>query len=254
MKRVLRFVRSDRIFRAIDTRYEARRFERLNSSGDNVLEKLMSQEHEGTSPTGLVGVEYLDGLYSYAMVLTRDSAESEDIVQKTYNHAINNLRAVGESKCWFFRILRNIWSNRRKWHNAPQAIEIGVDEALSGSIAVSSKNSQGLDMGKMDVGQVRTAIQELPMTFREVILLREYEEFSHQEIAGILDCPIETVMSHLRRARAKLLTLLYATPEGVNLLSRQSLQGPTTNLPVKLRLRLQAERLIRQRAPVSRRA
>jgi predicted DNA-binding protein (UPF0251 family) len=56
--------------------------------------------------------------------------------------------------------------------------------------------------------QVRAAIQQLPLPFREIILLREYEELSYQEIAVLLDCPPGTVMSRLARARSKLRDLL----------------------------------------------
>ena len=55
---------------------------------------------------------------------------------------------------------------------------------------------------------MRAAIQELPVEFREIILLREYEDLSYQEIASVLDCPIGTVMSRLARARKTLRTLL----------------------------------------------
>jgi len=70
-----------------------------------------------------------------------------------------------------------------------------------------------LYVSKMETEQVRAAIQELPIPFREIILLREYEELSYQEIAGVLDCPVGTVMSRLGRARAKLRELLSATSE-----------------------------------------
>jgi RNA polymerase sigma-70 factor, ECF subfamily len=58
---------------------------------------------------------------------------------------------------------------------------------------------------------VRAAIQELPINCREIILLREYEDLSYQEIANLLDCPVGTVMSRLGRARAKLRVLLSTT-------------------------------------------
>jgi len=61
---------------------------------------------------------------------------------------------------------------------------------------------------------VRTAIQELSLEFREVILLREFEELSYQEIAGLLGCPQGTVMSRLARARSKLRVLLSPTSTG----------------------------------------
>jgi RNA polymerase sigma-70 factor (ECF subfamily) len=71
-----------------------------------------------------------------------------------------------------------------------------------------------LYVSKMEAEQVRTAIQELSVESREIILLREYEDLSYQEIAGVLDCPVGTVMSRLGRARAKLRALLSETMAG----------------------------------------
>jgi RNA polymerase sigma-70 factor (ECF subfamily) len=87
-------------------------------------------------------------------------------------------------------------------------IGIEVGDGVADSIADSSKDSHSLYVSKVEAEQVRAAIQELPLDFREIILLREYEELSYQEIANILDCPVGTVMSRLGRARAKLRTLL----------------------------------------------
>ncbi|HEY1468207.1 MAG TPA: sigma-70 family RNA polymerase sigma factor [Candidatus Acidoferrum sp.] len=59
--------------------------------------------------------------------------------------------------------------------------------------------------------QVRNAIRQLPLEFREIVLLREYEELSYEEIATLLNCPVGTVMSRLARARSRLRDLLPAT-------------------------------------------
>ena len=67
-------------------------------------------------------------------------------------------------------------------------------------------------VSKLEVKQVRAAIEQLPTEFREIILLREFEELSYQEIASLLDCPPGTVMSRLARARSKLRALL-SNPE-----------------------------------------
>jgi RNA polymerase sigma-70 factor (ECF subfamily) len=61
--------------------------------------------------------------------------------------------------------------------------------------------------------QVRTAIQRLPVEFREIIILREYEELSYSEIANVLQCPMGTVMSRLARARSTLGALLSISQE-----------------------------------------
>jgi RNA polymerase sigma factor (sigma-70 family) len=82
------------------------------------------------------------------------------------------------------------------------------------SIVEPSKDSHDLYVSKLEAEQVRAAIQELPAEFREIILLREYEDLSYQEIASVLGCPVGTVMSRLGRARAKPRPLLAATLKG----------------------------------------
>jgi RNA polymerase sigma-70 factor (ECF subfamily) len=177
----------------------------------------MSWDHDGTSHAD-AGIEHLDGLYSYAMVLSRNHAEAEDLVQETYVRAIQamkRLRADSNMKSWLFTILRNIWFNKlRKRKNGPQLIEIEGENGVANDIAEPSKNSHDLYVRKMETEQVRAAIRELPADFREIILLREYEDLSYQEIATVLDCPVGTVMSRLGRARAKLRALLSETLKG----------------------------------------
>jgi RNA polymerase sigma-70 factor, ECF subfamily len=177
----------------------------------------MSWNEEGASH-GAPGVEYLDyldGLYGYALVLTRNHAEAADLVQETYVRAIpamGRLGADSNTKGWLFTILRNVWLNQlRKWRNGPQMIEIEVGDDVADGIVEPSKDSHDLYVSKLEAEQVRAAIQELPTDFREIILLREYEDLSYQEIASVLDCPVGTVMSRLGRARAKLRVLLSTT-------------------------------------------
>jgi RNA polymerase sigma-70 factor, ECF subfamily len=178
----------------------------------------MSWTDDGAGRADATGIEYLDGLYSYALVLTRNHAEAEDLVQETYVRAIpamGKLRACSNTKGWLFTILRNVWLNQlRKWRNGPQMIEMDVGDGVAKSIVETSKDSHDLYVSKVEAEQVRAAIQELPVDFREIILLREYENLSYQEIASILGCPVGTVMSRLGRARAKLRPLLAATLKG----------------------------------------
>jgi RNA polymerase sigma-70 factor (ECF subfamily) len=179
----------------------------------------MSWNDNGAGQADATGVEHLDGLYSYALVLTRNHAEAEDLVQETYVRALpamERLRTDSNTKGWLFTILRNIWLNLRKRRNGRQMIEIDVGDGIADSIVEPSKDSHDLYVSKLEAEQVRAAIQELPVDFREIILLREYEDFSYQEIASVLDCPVGTVMSRLGRARAKLRTLLSTTLKGLD--------------------------------------
>src|SRR5436190_22970282 len=75
---------------------------------------------------------YLDGLYGYAIVLSRNGSEAEDLVQETCLRAlrgIGQLRPDGNAKSWLFTILRNIWLNQfRQRRAAPEMVELGSEK------------------------------------------------------------------------------------------------------------------------------
>jgi RNA polymerase sigma-70 factor, ECF subfamily len=161
-----------------------------------------------------IGLEYLDGLYSYALVLSRNHEDAENLVQQTYGRAMQamgRLRANGNTKSWFFTILRNIWvSQLRKRRSWPPIFATGIDSGAINKMAGPSKSSHDPYVSNTEREQVRAAIQELPVDFREVIVLRECEELSYQEIAGIVGRSAGTVKSQLTRAHSMLRTLLSA--------------------------------------------
>jgi RNA polymerase sigma-70 factor (ECF subfamily) len=156
--------------------------------------------------------ELSDGLYGYAMVLSRDRTEAEDLVQETCVRAIQateSLRPDSNVKSWLFTILRNIWLNRlRRRRTAPKMVELDGDEGTAQTAIEPSKDPHALYVSKVERRLVREAILQLSDAFREIIVLREYGDLSYQEIAGILGCPAGTVMSRLGRARSKLRSLL----------------------------------------------
>jgi RNA polymerase sigma-70 factor, ECF subfamily len=180
----------------------------------------MSWKQDGAGQADATVIDHLDSLYSYALNLTHNHTEAEDLVQETYVRAIpamGRLRAGSNTKGWLLTILRNIWLNQlRKWRNGPPMIEMKGDDGLANSIAEPSKDSHDLYVSKLEAEQVRAAIQALPVDFREIILLREYEDLSYREIASVLDCPVGTVMSRLGRSRAKLRALLSTTFKGLD--------------------------------------
>jgi RNA polymerase sigma-70 factor (ECF subfamily) len=158
------------------------------------------------------GIEYINALYGYALMLTRNKVEAEDLVQETYARALeaqHRLRDDSNIKGWFFTILRNTWLNQiRKRRLAPQFVDVDGEEGGADLLPGRTRNSQEILISKENTEQVQSAIGRLSAEFREVILLREFEELSYQEIANVLNCPAGTVMSRLGRARAKLRTLL----------------------------------------------
>jgi RNA polymerase sigma-70 factor, ECF subfamily len=159
-----------------------------------------------------ISLSYLDGLYGYAMMLTRNQAAAEDLVQETYlraARAFGRLRPDSNLKSWMFKILRNIWLNEERHKRSRQLVE--MDDNISRSSFFDDDESDdpsALYMSKVKRSDVRAAVEALPSRYREVIMLREFEELSYREIADMLECPTGTVMSRLGRAREKLRQLL----------------------------------------------
>lgn len=163
------------------------------------------------------GLEYLDSLYRYALFLTRQRSEAEDLVQETYIRALEafgRLRENSNVRGWLFTILRNQWLNElRRRRSGPQlmdSVEMSVIDSLPGQFP----DAQYLLELEEEAVQVRAAIRKLPPEFQEVLVLREFEELSYQEIATVLECPTGTVMSRLGRARGRLRVLLAEVKEG----------------------------------------
>jgi len=126
--------------------------------------------------------------------------------------AMERLRPDSNVKSWLFTILRNIWLNQlRQRKTAPDNTALNSDEYGENRAVDSSKDPYATYVSDLEREQVRHAIEQLPLEFREIILLREYEELSYEEIAAMLQCPLGTVMSRLARARSKLRDLLLAT-------------------------------------------
>lgn len=168
-------------------------------------------------PAQSLGTEYLDTLYRYALVLSRDRSMAEDLVQETYVRALeaqDRLYANSNVKGWLFTILRNLWFNElRRRRNQPQQVESedGIQEVEM--LPSASPTAHALLEQQESTSRVRAAIAQLPQEFQEVLLLREYEDLSYRDMAAVLKCPTGTVMSRLSRARMNLRSLLVKAEE-----------------------------------------
>lgn len=154
-------------------------------------------------------LEHLDALYGYAMTLTRDTTEAEDLVQETYLRAASAAnRPGGDSnlKGWLFVVMRNAWLNQlRHRKSGPLFVDLEPNEQ---PIDEAQESPHVVYIRKLEREQVREAIESLPDAYREIVVLRDIEGFTYQEIAMVLNCPAGTVMSRLGRARGKLRKVL----------------------------------------------
>ena len=154
-------------------------------------------------------MEHIDALYGYALALTRNVSEAEDLVQDTYVRAAS---AAHQPDCnsnlkgWLFVIMRNAWLNEVRHKNCgPKFVDLETDTP---TIDQAQENPHVVYLRKLEREQVQQAIESLPDAYREIVVLRDIEGFTYQEIATVLDCPAGTVMSRLGRARGKLRKLL----------------------------------------------
>jgi RNA polymerase sigma-70 factor, ECF subfamily len=147
-----------------------------------------------------------DQLYNFAHWLTRNHEEAEDLVQETYAKALKGFSSfqLGTNfRAWMYRILRNTFLTSRTGLKVTMTVPLDPDDD-GPEMAVESDTPETILFERSDREQLQSAIDELPVHFREILLLCEVEEMSYQEIAEALSIPVGTVMSRLSRARKTL--------------------------------------------------
>lgn len=150
-----------------------------------------------------------DGLYNFGYWLTRNRDEADDLVQETYAKALKGFASFEPGtnfKAWMFRILRNTFLNSRTGLKAAMVPLDSPDE--DPALPVENETPETILIDRANERMVQEAMEELPVRYREVLLLCEVEEMSYQEIAGTLAIPAGTVMSRLSRARRALRELV----------------------------------------------
>lgn len=153
-----------------------------------------------------LAVPLFDRLYNFAHWLTRNREEAEDLVQETYAKALkgfSSFRLGTDFRAWMFRILRNTFLTSRTGLRATMTLSLDSEEE-NPALAAQDHTPETIMIERSNRQQVQSAIDELPVHFREILLLCEVEEMSYQEIAETLSIPMGTVMSRLSRARKTL--------------------------------------------------
>lgn len=147
-----------------------------------------------------------DSLYNFARWLTHDRSEAEDLVQETYSKALKGFSSFQPGtnfRAWMYRILRNTFLTSRTGLKSGLTVSLDSEQGESAN-PVTAETPESMFLARSDQRMVQEAIGDLPIIFREVILLCDVEEMSYQEIAETISIPIGTVMSRLARARSAL--------------------------------------------------
>ncbi|MBZ5616802.1 MAG: sigma-70 family RNA polymerase sigma factor [Acidobacteriia bacterium] len=147
-----------------------------------------------------------DRLYNFARWLTQNREEAEDLVQETYAKALKGFSSFQPGtncRAWMYRILRNTFLTSRTGLRAASTVPLESEED-GPELGVENETPETLLMKRSNSQLVQSAIADLPVHYREALLLCEVEEMSYQAIAETLSIPIGTVMSRLSRARRTL--------------------------------------------------
>jgi RNA polymerase sigma-70 factor, ECF subfamily len=183
-------------------------FPRNGSSGDELAARFVSE----VAPLR-------DTLYGYAIALSRNYSDAEDLVQDTMLKAyesFESFRLGTNLKAWLMRILLNNYINHyRKARRQPRAYPTHelteehlarVNTRLTAASELHSAEEQWLHASP-DC-DIQAAMRALPEQFRSVVYYRDMMGLAYGEIAAVMDIPCGTVVSRLHRGRKRLRSLL----------------------------------------------
>ena len=148
---------------------------------------------------------HLDAAHNLARWLTRNPDDADDVVQEACVRALKYIGALhgDDARAWFLTIVRHAFYD---WCKRNRPAEIARDDGTAIEMAIDDAaiDPEQAALRGAESRLLATAVAELPLVYREVLILRELEELSYKEIARIADIPIGTVMSRLARARSLL--------------------------------------------------
>jgi RNA polymerase sigma-70 factor (ECF subfamily) len=149
-------------------------------------------------------VEHLDAAFNLARWLIRNETEAEDAVQDAYVRAISHFDGFwgGDGRAWLLKIVRNACYDRLKQKGA-LARTTDFDNSKY-SVDQRTPDPEAALLRAETNELLEKSVADLPAEFREILVLRELEQFSYRQIADIADIPLGTVMSRLSQARQRL--------------------------------------------------
>ncbi|MCS4484072.1 sigma-70 family RNA polymerase sigma factor [Gleimia sp. 6138-11-ORH1] len=174
----------------------------------------------------------IEQLYAAAYRLTKNTVDAQDLLQDTYMKAFSSFHTFAEGtnlKAWMYRILQNAFINQyRRKQRRP--LEVDTENTTDWEMyQAASHDPTGLRSAEAEAFSSLTdevvvkALEELPVSYREAVILADVEGFSYREIAQIMGTPTGTVMSRIHRGRALLRTRLatYARTQGIQVVKEE---------------------------------
>ena len=153
----------------------------------------------------LLVLPHLDAGLNLARWLTHNDQDAQDVVQEAVLRAIRFIDGFrgDNARAWLLQIVRNTCFSWLKENRPAELVALDDADAVLHEIAApAAEEPPAMAMRSADRLQINQAIAALPIVYREVLVLRELDDFSYKDIARIADIPIGTVMSRLARARS----------------------------------------------------
>jgi len=155
-------------------------------------------------------------LYNFACWLTQDRSAAEDLVQETFMKALkgfSSFRQGSNFRAWIYRILRNTFLTSQAGLKADVSLD---EDDAAGLEPATDETPESILLARVESETLQAALKELPVHYREIVLLCDLEEMSYQEISLSIGVPIGTVMSRLSRGRGAMRKLLAARLQGAS--------------------------------------
>ena len=160
-------------------------------------------------------LEYEKNVYNIALRMTGNSEDAADMTQEAFIKAYNSLQSFrGDSKfsVWLYRIVSNVCLDFLRSKNRRPTVSLSVEdddgEDTQLDVADESQSPELLLDWKLTRDSVRRGLASLPPDYRQILLLREIQGLSYDEIAQALSLEVGTVKSRRFRARKRLCTFL----------------------------------------------
>lgn len=158
---------------------------------------------------GKIVGRYHGRLYNFIYRFVGDRETAEDIVQETFLRAFrkrDEYRAIANFSTWLFTIAGNLAKSELRRRKRWRMVSAERDEETDTGMELPDESARPDKVAESSIAdvQIQNAINSLPNNYRQVILLRDVEGMSYQEISEIVDCPVGTVKSRVNRARLKL--------------------------------------------------
>src|SRR5579863_3759508 len=189
---------------------------RIGFGSQGMVQFGASSSHDDQPLAGFeeLAMPLFDSLYNFAGWLLHNQSNAEDLVQETYLKALRGFASFQPGtnfRAWMFRILRNTFLSSRSTLDRRLTVENDSEDDVP-VLPATSITPESLLIERSQQNAVRNAIEQLPVTFREVLLLCDVEDASYREISEILSIPVGTVMSRLARARKAVRESLLSIP------------------------------------------